>query len=86
MIFVWRSELLQAYGEGWIVVEAGSPGMARLVAKRKFERWLEEYMKDYGMGDDELDAETRGSKLSLFERDIAKEPERHAALFIKGSE
>ena len=82
-LFHWHSVLMSQWAPGDIVVIAVDAQSAREVARAQFKVWCkEQWWYEY---DDERDEQMEIAREKL-ERDIAKEPTEHVAMFISGSE
>jgi len=87
MMYQWKSEYLEEYAQGYIIVEANSVAGARIKALKFFDEYdRESYSWNYGRDQDEDDKKEILERYETFTRDISDEPKVSEVIFIRGSE
>jgi NOL1/NOP2/fmu family ribosome biogenesis protein len=85
-LYHWRSELLQNYGDGWLIAVAATPEEAREKIRAGFEANDRERHEWDWHFDDEDARESRAKRREQLETDLRPEPVASDHLYIPGSE
>lgn len=89
-LYRWRSSALKNYGDGHIIVLAGSPEEAREKARVAFQAWLRanrEWLFHVVTGEvNEWDRDDVAEYLTKLETDLSGEPETSEVFLIAGSD
>lgn len=83
-LYRWRSKMLKAWADGYIIVQAETIEEARSKIKGKAFEWLKENKFCYY--DPTEDGELMNEYLDTLDEDLAKDPEIMDVIFLEGSE
>lgn len=90
-MFVWRSDALQRYADGHVLVSARTLDEARRLAMEEYDRYLRSddcghsFFRADGSFFDECEREDYENALKAFRSDLEKEPKIVEAALIRGS-
>lgn len=82
-MFHWKSEALQGYSYGDIIISASTLGAARQKAREKFTVWLKENREWLFFEGDE---DTLAEYIKRFDCDLAKDPITTDCIILEGGE